>query len=121
MPLGETLRRRWKWLLLIPVVLVVLIFGGTFVYIHFIAPDPAPPLAFSSASASNAGDPSATAAGAIDGAGTATDGSKVQSRVHEVLNGQDNEATGTSSGVPGTFTVAGTTINTATATVDMTT
>src|SRR3954451_19515747 len=102
-------RRRWKCLLLIPVALVVLVVGGTFVYIHFIAPDPAPRLAFSSSASSSAGDPAATASGAIDGTWSVANGSKVQYRVQEVLNGQDNEATGTSSGVTGTFTIAGTT------------
>jgi polyisoprenoid-binding protein YceI len=118
---GETRRRRWKWLLLIPVAAVVLVVGGTFVYIHFIAPDPAPPLAFSSSPSSDAGDPSATAAGAIDGTWTVTDGSKVQYRVQEVLNGQDNTATGASSGVTGSFAISGTTVPSASFTVDMAT
>ena len=43
------LKRHWKWFVAVPVALVVLIFGGTLVYIHFIAPDPAPKLTFSSA------------------------------------------------------------------------
>ena len=124
MPLAETLKRRWKWLLLIvPLALVVIIVGGTFVYIHFIAPDPAPKLAFSSeapGASSDAGDPSATAAGHIDGTWAAGNGSKVQYRVQEVLNGQDNEATGSSTAVTGQMTVAGTSVNAASFTVDLT-
>jgi len=121
MSLTQNLKRRWKWLLLlVPLALVVLVVGGTYIYIHFISPDPAPRLAFATSSSSDAGDPSATAAGAIDGTWKVSDGSKVQYRVQEVLNGQDNEATGTSTGVTGSFVLAGTTISTGSFTVDMT-
>jgi polyisoprenoid-binding protein YceI len=122
MSLAATLRGRWKWLLLIvPVAIVAVVVGGTYIYIHFIAPDPAPRLAFSSATASSsgAGDPSATAAGAIDGTWTVTDGSTVQYRVEERLSGQDNTATGTSTGVTGTFQISGTTVSAGSFTVDM--
>jgi polyisoprenoid-binding protein YceI len=120
------LKRHWKWLLVVvPVALVVLVFGGSLVYIHFIAPDPAPKLTLSSgsdpATASAAGDPSATAAGNVDGTWTASDGSKVQYRVHEKLNGLDNEATGSTTSVTGQLTVDGTTVPSASFTVDMTT
>ena len=120
------MRRNWKWLLLIiPAAIVVVVVGGTFVYIHFIAPDPAPKLAFSSAdpsesTASAAGDPSATAAGKIDGSWNVTSGSQVQYRVHEKLNGQDNEATGSTTAVTGQLAIAGTTVSSASFTVDMT-
>lgn len=129
MPLAQTLKRRWKWLLLIvPVTIVALVVGGTYIYIHFIAPDPAPRLAFTSvdssassgSGAAGTGDASATAPGAIDGTWSVTDGSKVQYRVQEVLSGQDNEATGTATAVTGTFTVSGTTVSTGSFTVDMT-
>ncbi len=121
MPLAETLKRRWKWLLLIvPLAIVLIVVGGTFVYIHFIAPDPAPRLAFSSpASSADEGDPSQTAAGAIDGKWSVTSGSKVQYRVEEKLSGQDNTATGTSTGVTGSMTISGTTVSAASFTVDM--
>ena len=120
------LKRHWKWLLLaVPVTLAVVVFGGTLVYIHFIAPDPAPKFTLSSgsdpATASAAGDPSATAAGNIDGTWKVSDGSKVQYRVHEKLNGLDNEATGSTTSVTGQLTVDGTTVPSASFTVDMTT
>ena len=119
------LKRHWKWFVAVPVALIVLVFGGTLVYIHFIAPDPAPKLAFSSvdpagSNASAAGDASATAAGNINGTWTVTTGSKVQYRVHEKLNGLDNEATGATTAVTGQLTVDGTAVNTASFTVDMT-
>lgn len=127
MPFAAARRRRWKWLVLaVPVAALAIIFGGAFVYIHFIAPDPAPKLSFSSVApggsvASEAGDPSATAPGAIDGTWTIASGSKVQYRVHETLSGQDNEATGSTAAVTGTATLAGTTVRTASFSVDMTT
>ena len=118
MSLADVLRRRWKWLLLIvPVGLVAVVVGGTFVYIHFIAPDPAPTPTFSSDAA---GDASATAPGTIDGTWTLASGSLVQYRVHEKLNGQDNEATGSTTAVTGQLTLAGTTVNASSFRVDMT-
>jgi len=122
MSIGQTLKRRWKWLLLIvPVLIVSVVVGGTFIYIHFIAPDPAPRLTLSSAPSSDAGDPSQTAAGAIDGTWKVTTGSKAQYRVKEVLNGQDNDATGAATGVTGEMQLSGTTVGSASFTVDMTT
>jgi polyisoprenoid-binding protein YceI len=120
MSIGQTLKRRWKWLLVIvPVLILSVVLGGTFIYIHFIAPDPAPRRTLSSVPSSDAGDPSQTAAGAIDGTWKATDGSKAQYRVKEVLSGQDNEATGTSTGVTGQSEISGTTVGSASFTVDM--
>jgi len=119
------LKRHWRWFVAVPVALVVLVYGGTLVYIHFIAPDPAAKLSFSSAdpagsAASGAGDASATADGNVNGTWTVTNGSEVQYRVHEKLNGLDNEATGATTAVTGQMTVDGTTVSTASFTVDMT-
>ena len=125
MSLTSTLKRRWKWLLLIvPLAVAAVGFGGSFVYIHFISPDPAPKLTFSSADpagspASGAGDASATAAGTIDGTWNVTTGSTVQYRVHETLFGQENEATGTGTAVTGQLTLAGTTVKTASFSVEV--
>jgi polyisoprenoid-binding protein YceI len=125
MPLGQLIKRRWKWLLLIiPVTLFLLFEAGTFVYIHFISPDPAPKLAFSdvptASTSSGAGDPALTAAGAIDGTWKVGDGSKVQYRVQETLSGQSNEATGEDTAVTGQIAVAGTAVTSASFSVDMT-
>jgi polyisoprenoid-binding protein YceI len=125
MSFTQVLKQRWKWLLLIiPALAIVLVVGGTYVYIHFIAPDPAPKLVFSSPPAGQAsaaaGDASATAAGAIDGSWSATTGSKVQYRVQEVLNGQDNEATAAATAVTGKLVIGGITVTSASFTVDMT-
>lgn len=125
MPLFQAVKRRGKWLLLIiPALVVVFVVGGTFVYIHFIAPDPAPKLTFADPPASSAssdpGDPALTAAGAIDGTWKVSDGSKVQYRIKETLNGQDNEATGADTAVTGQLTFGGTTVSAASFSVDMT-
>jgi polyisoprenoid-binding protein YceI len=104
------------------------------VYIHFIAPDPAPKPSFanvpvatgssasesSTSSASDAGDPARTAAGAIDGTWKIASGSLVQYRVQEVLNGQDNTATGSTTAVTGELAIAGTTVSSASFSADMT-
>jgi polyisoprenoid-binding protein YceI len=124
MPLAQLLKRRWKWLLLIvPVTLFALTEAGIFVYIHFISPDPAPKLSFSNGAAatasSDAGDPALTAAGAIDGTWKVGAGSQVQYRIHETLEGQANEASGQDAAVTGQLAVAGTTVSTASFSVDM--
>ncbi|MEY2424184.1 MAG: hypothetical protein QOI95_4251 [Acidimicrobiaceae bacterium] len=124
MPLAQVLKRRWKWLfLIIPVLILVLVEGGIFVYIHFISPDPAPKLTFSDVPAatasSDAGDPTLSAAGAIDGTWKVGDGSKVQYRIQETLSGQSNEATGQDTAVTGQLVIAGTTVNSASFSVDM--
>jgi polyisoprenoid-binding protein YceI len=124
MSIVEAVKRHWKWMLVaVPIVVIVAVVGGTFVYVHFVAPDPAPKLAFSSVAAgdtsSPAGDPSATAAGNINGIWKVGSGSQVQYRVQEVLNGQDNEATGATSSVTGQLTVDGTAVSAASFSVDM--
>jgi polyisoprenoid-binding protein YceI len=124
MPFAQLIKRRWKWLLLIvPVALVVLVEAGIFIYIHFISPDPAPKLTFANTptatQSSDAGDPALTAAGAIDGTWKVAEGSQVQYRVQEKLSGQSNEATGQDTAVTGQFVIGGTTVSTASFTVDM--
>ena len=124
MSLGQVLKRRWKWLLLIiPALLVLLSVVGTFVYIHFISPDPAPKLTFAdtatATASSDAGDPALTAAGAIDGTWKVGDGSKVQYRIEETLEGQSDEATGDDTAVTGQLVIGGTTVSSASFSVDM--
>src|SRR4051794_10077366 len=119
MSLRRWAKRRWLWLAIgAPVAVVVLVVGGTFVYVHFVSPDPAPPLAFSSASSDKVSDPPIV--GGIDGRWTASSGSQVQYRVDEVLFGQNNTATGTTTAVTGDLTISGTTVESAKVTVDMT-
>ena len=124
MAIKDVLRRQWKWLLVIvPVAIVAVVLGGTFIYIHFIAPDPAPKLTLSSSSSSASGASSASSSGpfSLEGTWKATDGSEAGYRVQEVLNGQDNEATGRTKDVTGELTISGTTVSAASVSVDMTT
>jgi polyisoprenoid-binding protein YceI len=122
MPLKEWVKRRWLWLAIgIPIALVVLVVGGTYVYIHFIEADPPPRLTFSTETASaDPADPAGPVSDSIDGTWKATDASVVGYRVNEVLFGQDNEAAGRTNAVTGDMAIAGTTVNTASFTVDMT-
>jgi polyisoprenoid-binding protein YceI len=122
MAIKDVLRRQWKWLLVIvPVAIVAVVLGGTFIYIHFIAPDPAPRLTFSSPASSSSGSSSSSSAGpfALEGTWKAAEGSEAGYRVQEVLSGQDNEATGRTKSVTGEVTISGTTVNTASLSVDM--
>ena len=125
----ETLRRRWPWVLVaVPLGIVLVVSAGTFVYIHFVAPDPAPKLQFADVSTTTSATAGATATSAatgvnaagLDGTYGVTTGSKVQYRVHETLNGQSNEATGSTTAVTGQLTLAGATVTAAKFTADMT-
>ena len=124
---------------------MVLFVGGPFVYINFIKEDAPARLTFedattstaagsgatsstastsgsgSSTSASTAATGTPTAANPIEGTWTVTDGSQVGYRVKEVLFGQSTEAAGRTSDVTGQLTIAGTTVEAASFTADMTT
>ncbi len=113
--------RKWVWWLTGAIALVVIVVvAAPFVYIHFIEDDPAPRLTLSTPPSTET-----TVAGiqrvALAGTWNAGSGSKSQYRVNEVLFGQDNTATGTTSSVTGSITIAGTTVNAADFTVDLTT
>jgi polyisoprenoid-binding protein YceI len=110
--------RKWMWWLTGAVAVVLIgVVAAPFVYIHFIEDDPAPRLTLST-------PPSTEVAGvqrvALAGTWKAGSGSKAQYRVNEVLFGQNNTATGATSDVTGSITIAGTTVNAADITVDLT-
>jgi len=114
--------KRWKWWVLGAVAAVAIgVVGGPYVYIHFIeGPAPAP-LTISTSTPST--DPSASTAptGSVDGTWNITQGSIVGYRVKEVLFGQSNTAVGRTSAITGTVEITGTTVSSASFTVDMTT
>jgi polyisoprenoid-binding protein YceI len=138
-------RRRWPWFLGGAVALVILLaVGGPFVYIHFIQADPPAKLTFenadanaptttagsssTSAAAGAASTPATTASagagaatGSIDGTWAATSASEAGYRVKEVLFGQSAEAVGRTNAVTGQLAMAGTTVNSGSFSVDMTT
>ncbi|HZQ57922.1 MAG TPA: YceI family protein [Acidimicrobiales bacterium] len=142
--------RRWaRWIIGGVAVLVVLLVGGPFVYIHFIegkAPAPlslstattaagtgaptstAAPGPSSSAPSSSAPSSSGLAAAGATGAGSTVDGTwKVAAgsvagyRIKETLFGQSNTAVGRTSSVTGSITISGAEVRTGTFSVDMTT
>src|SRR5437588_8164825 len=98
------------------VLLVVVAVGGPYVYIHFIeGKAPAPlsvntstsPAAATSPQAPSSASSSETSSSSIDGTWNVGSGSVVGYRVHETLLGQSNTATGRTSSVTGSLTVAG--------------
>ena len=122
---------RWAKLAISAFVLLVLgVVGGPYVYIHFIeGKAPAPlsvntstsPAAAASPTASSSASSSETSSGSLDGTWNIGSGSVVGYRVHETLFGQSNTATGRTSSVTGSLTVAGDTVTTGSFTADLTT
>jgi polyisoprenoid-binding protein YceI len=123
-------RRRWAlWLVGAAIAIVVLGFGGTFLYIHVISgPTPAP-LGLKPASGSGTGSPTAgssvpagaSAAAPVAGMWDTANGSVVGYRVKEVLFGQNHVAVGRTNAITGHITISGTAVTAGTFTVPMAT
>lgn len=123
-------RRLGWWLFGGLVALVVLVVGGTWLYIHVIeGPAPAP-LSLKPAAASSSPSQSASASAPATGGTAATtvagswhvaSGSVVGYRVNEVLAGQSNVAVGRTTSVTGSMAIHGTTVTAASFTVQMAT
>ena len=114
-------QRRRQWLrrgAIALVVLVILVVGGPFVFIHFIE-GKAPAKLTLSAATGQAGSSAGTVP--LDGEWSVTKGSVVGYRVKEVLFGQDNTAVGRTSDVTGSITISGTSVTAGTFTVQMAT
>ena len=123
---------RRTWLIAIPVVAVLALVGGPWVYINLIREDAPERLTLGDATTTTSGDSSGqttttsagdtgTAAEGIEGIWTVSTGSQAGYRVKEVLFGQDAEAVGRTPDVTGTLEIAGTTVTATEVTVDMTT
>ncbi len=111
--------RKWLWLLTGAIALIVIaVVAVPYVYIHFIEDDPPPRLTLSKPTQTTV---AGTTGVALAGTWKVGSGSTAGYRVKEVLFGQDNEAAGRTSSVTGTVTIAGTTVNAADVTVDLTT
>jgi polyisoprenoid-binding protein YceI len=117
--------RRAKWVLIVPLALLVLAVGGTWVYINVLRDDAPERLTLESNSSdtavATAEDASASAPSGIDGTWTPTPDSQAGYRVNEVLFGQRAEAVGRTNDVTGSLVISRTTVSEATFTVDMTT
>ena len=136
-------KKFWKWSAGGVGVVLLLVVGGPFVYIHFIRDDAPAPISFADADKANASTtaPSTTTGGSsgsstatttpaanatplsggISGTWQATNTSLFGYRVKEKLFGQGAEAYGRTNSVTGNIAVNGTTISTGTLTVDLTT
>jgi polyisoprenoid-binding protein YceI len=118
-------RRVSTWLIGGLVALAVLVFGGTWLYIHVIeGPAPAPLSLKGSAHSASPGASATTSAGqaaAPDLAGTwrVASGSVVGYRVLEVLAGQNNVAVGRTSDVSGSMRISGDVVTAASFSVPM--
>jgi polyisoprenoid-binding protein YceI len=136
MDLRRALRRPRTWIIAVPLLALVAVTAGPFVYINFIKDDPPARLGFGDLAAADDGTGGATTtttapaspATAGDAGGSGVDGtwhvaagSVVGYRVTEVLFGQDTEGVGRSDGITGTFAIDGTTVTDASFEVDMTT
>jgi polyisoprenoid-binding protein YceI len=122
MTFKSTMRNKWTWIIGVPVLLVIIFVGGPFVYINFIKEDAPPPLKLESLDKDKSTSSSTTAAtpGSIDGSWEVQSGSQVGYRAKEVLFGQSAEGAGRTTGVTGTMTIDGTTVDDATFTADLT-
>jgi len=116
---------RLKWLLPVPVVLIVLIVGGTWLYINVIREDPPERLSLEDSSSSDDSTPAAgdetAASGEVEGEWTIGAGSIAGYRVDEVRLGQGLEAVGRTEDVTGTMSITGTAVEEASFEVDLTT
>ncbi len=105
---------------------LLLVVGGPFVYIHFIEGDAPPPLSLSSGSTTTAKDGTGTTGSSgtlatVDGTWKISSGSTAGYRVKETLFGQSATAVGRTSTITGSITISGTSVPTGSFSVDMTT
>jgi polyisoprenoid-binding protein YceI len=112
------IRKHWlAWLIGVVVAAVVLVVGVPFVYINFVEGKQPDALTLNTtASAPSSGG----ALASVDGNWKVASGSQAGYRVHETLGGQSVTAVGRGTGVTGNLVIAGTNVNSATFTVDMT-
>jgi len=130
MPALRTPRRWLRWLIGGVVLIVALVVGGPFVYIHFIEGKAPAPLSLSTQTSTTiTGQPAATTtpgatpavSSTVDGTWNIAAGSVTGYRVKETLFGQSNTAVGRTSSITGTITVSGTQVTAVQFSVDMTT
>src|SRR3954471_19841152 len=105
--------RRTKWLFIVPLALIALVIGGSWVYVNVIEGDPPDHLALETSAKESpqttASENTATG-GSIDGTWAPSTGSQLGYRVKEVLFGQSTTAVGRTSDVTGKLEIAGTSV-----------
>jgi polyisoprenoid-binding protein YceI len=113
-----------RWLIGGVAALLLVVVGGPYLYIHVFSKKAPPKLSVATTDTTVGSSSDTAAAGtgsvALDGAWKVATGSTVGYRVKEVLFGQSNTAVGRTSSVTGQFAASGTSINSGTFTVDMT-
>ena len=115
------MRNTLRWVIGVPLALVVLVSAGTWLYLNVIR-EPAPErLTLDSSASDTSTSTSVATPSGVDGTWKVTTGSQAGYRVPEVLNGQRTEAVGRTESVTGTLTLAGTKATEASFTVDLTT
>ena len=111
----------WKrWTVVGVVTAIILVVGGPFVFFHFVQGPAAPPLTISNTVPTDASATPTTAITNLDGTWKVASGSQVGYRVKETLLGQSATAVGRTTAVTGQFALSGTTVSTASFSVDMT-
>jgi polyisoprenoid-binding protein YceI len=124
--------RRWRrWIIGGVALVVVLVVGGPFVYIHFIEGKAPKPLSLSDVTTTTVAGSAATTATtattsgssstSIDGTWNVATGSTAGYRIKETLFGQSNTAVGRTSTIKGSITIAGSQISAGQFSVDLTT
>lgn len=130
MSFSEQLKKPRTWFIAVPVVILLAVTVGPFVYINFIKEDAPERLSFDDIETTTtvAGDSSTTTAAAgggtddgIEGSWEIAAGSEAGYRATEVLFGQSTEGAGRTEAITGTLEIEGTEATTATFEVDMTT
>ena len=113
----------WKrWTLVSALVVIVVVVGGLFA-IHLIQGDSEPPLTIDDATTTTiagATTTPTTAISSLDGTWKIASGSTAGYRVKETLFGQSSTAVGRTTAITGEFALAGTTVSTASFSVDLT-
>jgi polyisoprenoid-binding protein YceI len=117
---GNVMKNKWTWIIGIPALVIVLVVGGTWLYINVIKDDPPPKLELSTVNTGGSTTTVPATDASIDGDWTVKSGSKVQYRVEEILFGQGTEGVGSTTAVTGSMTISGTTVETAEFTTDLT-
>jgi polyisoprenoid-binding protein YceI len=119
---------RWlRWVIAALVVGVVLAVAGPFVFFHFVEGNTPAPLSLkasatpSSAQSASAVSTKGSSPASVAGSWQVSSGSQVGYRVQEILMGQHHTAVGRSSSVTGQMVIKGTTVSSASFTVQMAT
>ena len=114
--------RRWRWLGIGAAVVAVLAIAGPYTYIHFFEGEAPRPFAVAaSPSTTRPTGWTGSDSGSVSGTWKLTGGSQAGYRVNEVLFGQNSGAVGRTSRVTGQMAIQGTSVTSATFSVDLTT